>query len=53
MPKALFVTIAAVSLLAAVSESRDWPAYGGGSESIRYSNLKQINRSNVSRLQVA
>jgi len=32
---------------------RDWPAYGGGPEDIRYSTLKQINRSNVSRLQVA
>ena len=32
---------------------RDWPAYGGGPEDIRYSDLSQINRSNVSRLEVA
>ena len=31
----------------------DWPAYGGGPTGIRYSNLKQINRSNVSQLSVA
>ena len=31
----------------------DWPAYGGGSAGIRYSPLKQINTSNVSRLAVA
>jgi quinoprotein glucose dehydrogenase len=30
-----------------------WPAYGGGPEDIRYSTLKQINRTNVSRLEVA
>ena len=28
----------------------DWPAYGGGPEDIRYSSLKQINRSNVQKL---
>ena len=32
---------------------RDWPAYGGGAEGIRYSTLKQIDRANVSRLRVA
>jgi len=32
---------------------RDWPAYGGGPLDIRYSGLKQIDRSNVARLQVA
>jgi quinoprotein glucose dehydrogenase len=32
---------------------RDWPAYGGDPEGTRYSSLTQINRSNVSRLQVA
>lgn len=31
----------------------EWRAYGGDAEDIRYSNLKQINRSNVSQLQVA
>jgi quinoprotein glucose dehydrogenase len=33
--------------------SREWPVYGGNTEGTRYSPLKQINRSNVSRLQVA
>src|SRR5215470_4608075 len=37
----------------AASAQTGWPAYGGGPEDLRYSPLKQINRSNVSRLQVA
>jgi quinoprotein glucose dehydrogenase len=32
---------------------RSWRVYGGGPESIRYSNLDQINRDNVGKLQVA
>src|SRR5437870_1425685 len=32
---------------------RDWKVYGGGPESIRYSNLDQINRENVQKLEVA
>jgi glucose dehydrogenase len=35
------------------SGSANWPAYGGGLDDIRYSALKQINRSNVSNLKVA
>jgi quinoprotein glucose dehydrogenase len=31
----------------------DWPVYGGGPESIRYSSLTQINRANVRQLKVA
>jgi quinoprotein glucose dehydrogenase len=31
----------------------DWPAYGGNAEGTRYSTLTQINRSNVSQLQIA
>ena len=31
----------------------DWPSYGGGLDDIRYSTLSQINRQNVSQLQVA
>jgi quinoprotein glucose dehydrogenase len=38
---------------AAIRREQDWPAYGGGPEGIRYSTLSQINRANVSRLQVA
>ncbi len=47
--------IAAFALLNARvrSESRDWPVYGGGLESIRYSALKQINRTNVHRLEIS
>ncbi len=33
--------------------AQDWPVYSGGSESTHYSKLKQINRENVSRLQMA
>lgn len=32
---------------------REWKVYGGGPESIRYSNLDQINRANVQKLVVA
>jgi len=35
------------------SDSQDWPAYGGGPQEIRYSNLDQINQTNVARFQVA
>jgi quinoprotein glucose dehydrogenase len=31
----------------------EWPVYGGGPESIRYSSLRQINRENVKNLRVA
>ena len=31
----------------------DWPAYGGGTDEIRYSKLDQINTKNVGRLAVA
>ncbi len=34
-------------------EYRTWSAFGGGPDNIHYSTLKQINRKNVSRLQVA
>ncbi|MCI0488737.1 MAG: hypothetical protein L0229_19275 [Blastocatellia bacterium] len=36
-----------------VGAGKDWPVYGGGSEGIRYSKLKQINRENAKNLQVA
>jgi quinoprotein glucose dehydrogenase len=59
-----FATLAPLVVLAAVSSSclrsgtgadhvRDWPAYGGGPQNIRYSRLKQIDRSNVRQLEVA
>src|SRR5579859_2974338 len=44
----------AIAVLAAISApAQEWPAYGGSPENIRYSPLKQIDRSNVARLQVA
>jgi len=49
----LLVAIAVGSVLCAAGDGRDWPAYGGHPDGTRYSPLKQINRSNVSRLQVA
>jgi quinoprotein glucose dehydrogenase len=38
---------------AATSAGADWPYYGGDAGGRKYSPLKQINRSNVRRLQVA
>lgn len=35
------------------NENRDWPIYGGTSDNNRYSPLKQINRKNVTNLDVA
>jgi quinoprotein glucose dehydrogenase len=34
-------------------ERRDWPAYGGAPENMHYSDLAQINRTNVKELSVA
>jgi len=45
----VIVPLATVTLLSAA----DWPAYGGSAAGIRYSTLRQIDRSNVARLQVA
>jgi quinoprotein glucose dehydrogenase len=42
--------VACLSLLAA--SRHDWPAYGGAS-GLRYSELRQINRSNVAQVRVA
>jgi quinoprotein glucose dehydrogenase len=55
MAKMRSIIIAAVALALAASkpDHRDWKMYGGGPENIRYSSLNQINRENVSRLQVA
>ncbi|HTP88411.1 MAG TPA: PQQ-binding-like beta-propeller repeat protein [Bryobacteraceae bacterium] len=44
--------LAVTRLVWAVGQA-DWPAYGGGPAQIRYSGLKQIDRGNVGRLQVA
>ncbi len=52
---AVVVALLSVAYIAwpAASVSLDWPAYGGGPSDTRYSPLKLINTSNVSRLQVA
>lgn len=42
-----------LGLRAATTTDQAWPAYGGGPADNRYSPLKQINTSNVSRLAVA
>src|SRR5580692_2777696 len=51
MKRLLFAS--ACALLPLCAQYRDWKVYGGGPENIRYSKLDQINRDNVSRLQVA
>src|SRR2546422_11094668 len=45
--------LAAATLSAQSPTSVDWPVYGGGPESMRYSPLTQINRQNVRHLKVA
>jgi quinoprotein glucose dehydrogenase len=49
----LFLATGFKSHKKAAEEYRGWSAFGGGPENIHYSTLKQINRKNVSRLQVA
>jgi quinoprotein glucose dehydrogenase len=46
------LTLSAVCCLAQ-SDFRGWPVYGGSSENIHYSSLKQINTTNVQKLKVA
>jgi quinoprotein glucose dehydrogenase len=56
MNKALLVCLivaAASQQTDTVPEYRGWAAYGGGPEQIRYSSLRQINRSNVRQVEVA
>lgn len=45
--------MAAAVWLPAIGIASDWPTYGGNPAGTRYSPLTQINRSNVSQLQVA
>src|SRR5262245_40474295 len=40
-------------LTGAASRPVEWPIYGGTPDGTRYSPLKQINKSNVTRLQIA
>jgi quinoprotein glucose dehydrogenase len=54
---AIAVSIASAERVSAQSgaaqEQRDWPVYGGAAENDHYSNLAQINRSNVRSLWIA
>src|SRR5881296_1803889 len=45
--------LAAATLRAQSPTPVEWPVYGGGPESMRYSPLMQINRQNVKHLKVA
>src|SRR5258707_1112296 len=45
--------LAAAALLAAPGSDSDWPVYGHDSGGTKYSPLAQIDRKNVSQLQVA
>jgi quinoprotein glucose dehydrogenase len=47
-----FALLVSLSALLAGAE-HDWPVYGGSASDIRYSQLDQINTSNVSQLKVA
>lgn len=53
-----YALVGAMMLLAGAhawraDDYRGWPAYGGGPEQMRYSALRQIDRTNVAQLQVA
>lgn len=52
VPFLLAATLSAQSPTGA-RHSVEWPVYGGGPESMRYSSLTQINRDNVKQLKVA
>ena len=45
--------LAAAMLVFGADPPREWPVYGGNSEGLRHSPLKQINRANVAQLAVA
>jgi quinoprotein glucose dehydrogenase len=44
---------AALLLATCAAHAQDWPVYGGNPEGTRYSPLRQIDRSNVTRLKPA
>src|SRR5947208_845980 len=55
MHKALLgILVLAAAFMAPVQRPFDtWKSYGGGVDSSQFSSLKQINKSNVTQLQVA
>jgi quinoprotein glucose dehydrogenase len=52
-PSRLFLLTIGLSLIASAQDRTTWREYGGASDSAQYSSLKQINRSNVARLEIA
>ena len=48
-----FLSVAIVAFAVDTRENADWPVYLGGKERNLYSSLKQINRDNVAKLEVA
>jgi len=56
MRKSFFGVVLVTAALGAAAENRSfdtWRQYEGGADSSQYSSLKQINKSNVARLEVA
>lgn len=50
---ALLIAIAATAMSASDQSPREWRDYGGGPDNSKFSTLKQINKSNVAKLDVA
>jgi quinoprotein glucose dehydrogenase len=48
-----FIFLSLSFRLLAQTDYRSWTAFGGGKDNIHYSSLRQIDRSNVSKLKVA
>jgi quinoprotein glucose dehydrogenase len=49
----ILATVLGASAQNSSHDNRDWPVFGGAPENQHYSPLKQINKSNVKKLQVA
>ena len=50
---ALLMTVTGLTAASQTDRHTAWPAYGGGTDNIHYSELSQITRKNVSKLQIA
>jgi quinoprotein glucose dehydrogenase len=48
-----FLALLSLAVIAAAQDHKTWSDYGGAADSAQYSALSQINRSNVSKLEVA
>ena len=49
----VLVALTAVAIAAGDQRTREWRDYGGGPDNSKFSSLKQFNKSNVARLDVA